>query len=209
MKKTYRMILFGALTITVLGITPVGLAHAGGRNKPHMGQTKQRKDKRPTLGNRRAKVTIEIFGDFQCPFTKRLLERVVPQLIKSYPQKVKVVWRDMPLPFHKQALPAAMAAREVFRQRGSAAFWAFQKKVHANMRQITDANLALWAQQVGADSAKVTSALTARTHEAAVKADIAEARRRGVRGTPSNFVNGQKLVGSQPFSKFKRVIDSL
>ncbi|MFH2009699.1 MAG: thioredoxin domain-containing protein [bacterium] len=209
MKKKLRMIVLGALTALALGVTPGPSAHAGGRGKPHMGRTKQRKDVRPTLGNRKARVTVEIFGDLQCPFTKRMLQSVIPQLVRAYPKKVKVVWRDMPLGFHRQAMPAAIAAREVFRQLGSKGFWAFQAKVFAGVQQIDDANLALWAGQVGADGAKVTSALQSRRHKAAVKADVVEAQRRGVRGTPSSFVNGQKLVGSQPLHKFRQLIDAL
>ena len=63
----------------------------------------------PTKGAQNAKVTIVEWSDFQCPFCSRV-EPTVSQILKTYPKDVKVIWKNNPLPFHKDAGPAATLA---------------------------------------------------------------------------------------------------
>src|SRR3954469_6133295 len=78
--------------------------------------------KDPTWGSRTAPVTIVIFSDFQCPFCSRV-EPTITQLKEKYgADKLRVVWKNSPLPFHQNARPAAVAAETVFRLGGSKAF---------------------------------------------------------------------------------------
>ena len=60
----------------------------------------------PTRGDERAKVTIIEWSDFQCPFCSRV-EPTVDQILKTYGRDVRVVWKNNPLPFHQNAMPAA------------------------------------------------------------------------------------------------------
>src|SRR5438270_645548 len=60
-------------------------------------------------GGAKAPVTIIEFSDYQCPFCKRA-ESVVDEVVKTYGDKIRVVFRDYPLPMHPQARPAAEAA---------------------------------------------------------------------------------------------------
>jgi protein-disulfide isomerase len=197
----------GGLIAAVAALALAAPVQAGGRSKKS--RSKAPKTTRPVLGSPTAKVKIVVYGDMQCPFTRILMTRTLPRLVKAYPKKVQVIWRDNPLRFHRGAMPAAVAGREVFKQRGSKAFYAFQKLVFANMRIIDATNLAAWAKQVGADSGKVSAALTGTAHRAWIKKDQQSAASRGARGTPTSFVNGQKMRGSQPYDKFKAVVDSL
>src|SRR5689334_17828186 len=64
----------------------------------------------PTLGPKTAPITIVVFSDFQCPFCKRV-EPTLAQLRELYGAKVRIVWKDLPLPFHKYAREAAVVAR--------------------------------------------------------------------------------------------------
>lgn len=180
---------------------------AGGRSKP--GSSKGPKTSHPVLGSPKARVKIVVYGDLLCPYTKRLMTRVMHPLVKAHPNKVQVVWRDNPLGWRRGAVPAAVAGREVFRQRGSKAYFAFQKLVFANVRSIDATNLAIWAQRVGANAGKVTAALSGNAHRSWIKKDQQAAKSQGVTGTPSSFVNGQKVTGAQPYHKFKALVDAL
>lgn len=197
------------LIAVVAALALAAPVQAGGRSKKGGSKGKGPKTTRPVLGSPQAKVKIVVYGDMQCLFTKRLMTQTLSRLVKAYPKKVQVVWRDNPLSFHRSALPAAVAGREVFKQRGSKAFFAFQRLVFANMRAIDATNLTAWAKQVGADSAKVTAALTGTAHRSWIKKDQQSAASRGAKGTPTSFVGGQKVRGSQPYHKFKTLVDSL
>ena len=163
----------------------------------------------PTKGAAKAKVVIQEFSDFQCPFCSRV-NPTIAQVMKEYGDKVQIVWRDYPLPFHKDAQPAAQAAREVFAQKGDKAFWAYHDLLFQNQKALTRANLEKFAEQVGGINMKAfKEALDSGKHKAAVDADMAAVTKAGARiGTPSFFINGKLLQGAQPYAAFKAAIDS-
>ncbi len=162
----------------------------------------------PTKGGAKAKVVIQEFSDFQCPFCSRV-NPTVAQVVKEYGDKVQFVWRDYPLPFHKDAQPAAQAAREVFAQKGNKAFWAYHDLLFANQKTLSRENLEKFAEQVGGINMKAfKAALDSGKHKAAVEADMAAVAKAGARiGTPSFFINGKLIQGAQPFAAFKVAID--
>jgi len=162
----------------------------------------------PTKGGAKAKVVIQEFSDFQCPFCSRV-NPTVAQVVKEYGDKVQFVWRDYPLPFHKDAQPAAQAAREVFAQKGNKAFWAYHDLLFANQKTLSRENLEKFAEQVGGINMKAfKAALDSGKHKAAVDADMAAVTKAGARiGTPSFFINGKLIQGAQPFAAFKVAID--
>ncbi len=162
----------------------------------------------PTKGAAKAKVVIQEFSDFQCPFCSRV-NPTVAQVVKEYGDKVQIVWRDYPLPFHKDAQPAAQAAREVFAQKGNKAFWAYHDLLFANQKTLSRENLEKFAEQVGGINMKAfKAALDSGKHKAAVDADMAAVSKAGARiGTPSFFINGKLVQGAQPFAAFKVAID--
>jgi len=165
--------------------------------------------KAPTKGAANAKVVIQEFSDFQCPFCSRV-NPTVAQVLKEYGDKVKIVWRDYPLPFHKDAQPAAQAAREVFLQKGDKAFWAYHDLLFQNQKALSRANLEKFAEQVGGiDMKAFKAALDSGKHKASVDADVAAVAKAGARiGTPSFFINGKLLQGAQPYPAFKAAIDA-
>ncbi|TFH32316.1 MAG: hypothetical protein E4H00_01655, partial [Myxococcales bacterium] len=163
----------------------------------------------PTKGAKNAKVIIQEFSDFQCPFCGRV-NPTMAQLMTEYGDKVKVVWRDYPLPFHKDAHPAAEAAREVFGQKGDKAFWAYHDLLFQNQKALSRENLEKYAEQVGGvDMKAFKAALDSGKHKATVDADIAAIAKAGARiGTPSFFINGKLLQGAQPYPAFKAAVDA-
>jgi protein-disulfide isomerase len=129
--------------------------------------------------------------------------------METYGSKVKVVWRNYPLPFHQNAMPAAQAAEEVFQQGGSEKFWKFHELLFSNQQTLGRPDLEKFAEQVGGiNMAKFKASLDSDKNKATVQADIDAVEKSGARiGTPSFFINGKLLQGAQPFEAFKAAID--
>jgi len=161
-------------------------------------------------GGSNAKVVIQEFSDFQCPFCKRV-EPTVQAIEKEYGNKIKIVWRHMPLPFHKNAPQAAEAAQEAFAQKGSAAFWTFHDKVFnaegADEARTDRANLEKIAQEMGLDMDKFKAAIDNNKHKAKIDADAEAGNKAGINGTPAFVINGYYISGAQPESAFKKLIN--
>lgn len=154
-------------------------------------------------GGAKAPVTIVEFSDYQCPFCKRG-EDSVQKVFETYGDKVRIVFRDYPLPFHPQARPAAEAANCANDQ---GKFWEYNKKLFANQSALAETDLKTYAKDLGLDTAKFDECFAKKTHSAAIDKDIADGATVGVNGTPAFFINGRSLSGAQPFDKFKEVID--
>ena len=163
--------------------------------------------KDPVWGSRSAPVTLVIFSDFQCPFCTRV-ETSINQLKEKYGKdKLRVVWKNNPLPFHPNATPAAVAAEAVFRLGGSAAFWKFHDAAFAGQKDLSPEKYAQWAGEAGVDVAKFKAMLDKPELKAKVDADMAVGKAAGVSGTPASFINGVLLSGAQPTDKFTALVD--
>jgi protein-disulfide isomerase len=157
----------------------------------------------PVRGPADALVTIVVFSDFQCPFCARV-EPTLARVLEEYKGKVRIVWKDLALPFHDLALPAAIAAREA-RQQGK--FWEMHAKLFANQGALDRASLEKYGADLGLNPGRLKAALDGQLWKADVEADAALAARLGIRGTPSFFINGRVFVGARPFEQFKERID--
>ncbi len=163
--------------------------------------------KDPIWGNPDALVTIVEFSDFECPFCSRV-EPTIEKIKETYgKEKVRIVWKNQPLPFHKDARPAAEAAQAVFSLGGNDAFWKFHKLAFQNQRALNEANFKEWAKQAGVDVAKFEDAIKTKKFSSKIDQDMALGNKIGANGTPAFRINGVTLVGAQPFEKFKEVID--
>jgi protein-disulfide isomerase len=163
----------------------------------------------PFKGGANAKVVVQVFSDFQCPFCKRVND-TMNQLEAEYGNKIKVVWRHMPLPFHKEAPLASEAAQEAFAQKGNAAFWKFHDKLfdsQATPEGLQRPNLEKIAQEIGLDMDKFKAALDSGKHKAKVEADTKLGNAAGINGTPAFVINGYYLSGAQPAPAFKKLIN--
>ncbi len=163
--------------------------------------------KDPVWGSRSAPVTVVVFSDFQCPFCSRV-EQTVGQLKEKYGKdKLRIVWKNNPLPFHPNATPAAIASEAVFRLGGSVAFWKFHDAAFAAQKDLGPEKYEEWAVAAGVDRAKFKEMITKPEVAAKVDADLAVGKSAGVTGTPAAHINGVPLVGAQPIDKFTEVID--
>jgi protein-disulfide isomerase len=163
--------------------------------------------KDPTWGSRTAPVTLVLFSDYECPFCSKV-EATLNQLKEQYgPEKLRVVWKNNPLPFHKNARPASLAANTVFNLAGSAAFWKFHEKAFQNQKALTYENFEAWAAEAGVDKAKFKQAYDAKQFDSKIDDDMNVGKGAGVTGTPASLINGVFLSGAQPPDKFKAIID--
>ncbi len=157
---------------------------------------------RPEKGPKTAPVTIIEFSDYECPFCKRS-EPAVAKVLETYGNKVRLVFRDFPLPMHKNAAPAAEAAACANAQ---GKFWEYHGKLFTSS-ELGAEKLKAIAGEVGLDATKFDECVSKRQFKADVEKDMADGSEAGVNGTPAFFINGRMLSGAQPYEKIKEVID--
>jgi protein-disulfide isomerase len=157
----------------------------------------------PIKGAKDALVTIVQFSDYQCPFCSRV-EPTINQVMKEYNGKVRVAWRDLPLPFHPNAMPAAIAARAAGDQ---GKYWEMHDKIFADQQHLDRETYEKYAGELGLNMGKFKAALDAQKGKESIEADAAAGGKIGARGTPAFFINGKFLSGAQPFEAFKAKID--
>jgi len=157
----------------------------------------------PVRGNPQAPVTVVVFSDFQCPFCGRI-EPTLAEVQKTYGDKVKLVWKHQPLPMHPQAIPAAEAA-EAAREQGK--FWEMHDKLFQNQQQLGAQPYDQFAKELGLDVGRFDASRQSGRGRARIQEDQAVAGRIGVDGTPTLFVNGERIVGAVPFDTIKAAID--
>ncbi len=150
-----------------------------------------------------APVTIVVWNDFQCPFCGRLAA-TLKELSFDLGQELRIVHRDQPLPFHKDAKLAAVAARAAGAQ---GKFFEMHDKLFDNQRVLDRDSLERYALELGLDMHRFRAALDDQRLFAAVEADAKAGEVLGVTGTPTSFVNGRRLVGAQPIETFRVVIE--
>ena len=174
---------------------------------------------RPERGNKDAKVTIVNYDDFECPFCSRMHQTLFPDLMKTYGNQVRVVYKDYPLvEIHPWAMHAAVDANCLAAQSNDA-YWEFadydhanQKAINGEKRDVTEEDERL--DQITLDLGKKHNvnvdqlqACVKKQDETAVRASMAEGDKLGVDATPTMFVNGERLSGVQTDSMMRAVID--
>jgi protein-disulfide isomerase len=160
----------------------------------------------PTRGPSNARVTIQIFSDFECPFCAGVVP-LLHALEAEFGGNLRIVWHDFPLPMHPHARRAAAAAREVFVSRGGAAFWRMHDALFAaQARGLDDQTIDRLAREQGVDPRRYALALTTETHDASIDADIRAGDAAGVNGTPAIFVNDYLAIGALPRSAMRELV---
>lgn len=157
----------------------------------------------PVRGSKDAAVEIVEFSDFQCPFCSRVTP-TLEQIQKEYGDKVRIVWKHLPLSIHPNA-PAAHAAAEAAHRQGK--FWEMHDRIFANQAEMSPERYRAYAKELGLDLTKFDRDVADPSIQKRIETDQEEAARLLVRGTPAFFVNGRFLSGAQPFAAFKRLID--
>lgn len=163
-------------------------------------------------GNPEAKVTIVEFSEFQCPFCAQYATDTYKKIWEKYGERIFYIWRDFPLPFHQNAKLAAQAAACAGNQ---GKFWQMHDELFANQAAWSElpdpkANFVASAQKLGLNEEDFSSCYEDNEEiSARIEADIELGKRLGVSGTPTFFINGQRLVGAQPYEVFEGTIEQL
>ena len=167
------------------------------------------------LGDPNAKVTIIEFSDFECPFCRSFWSGALAEIKTNYIDtgKAKFIYKHFPLNFHPGAGPAAEAS-ECANDQGK--FWQFHDKVFEEQAkqgqgtiQFGKPEIVKWAGAVGLNMSQFNECFNSGKYTQRVSDDMAQGTAAGVSGTPTTFVNGQRIVGAQPFASFQAVIDGL
>jgi protein-disulfide isomerase len=157
----------------------------------------------PVRGPADAPVTIVAFSDLQCSYCARA-NATVERVLSQYSGRVRWVFKHYPLDFHADA-PLAHRAALAAQQQGK--FWEMHDAIFAKQRTMKRADLLQHAASLGLDVKRFTADLDSDRFAAIIDRDMKEGQKVGVDGTPTFFVNGQPLVGAQPFERFTAVID--
>ena len=126
------------------------------------------------------------------------------QVLATYGDKVRLIYRDYPLPMHPRAAPASEAAMCANEQ---GKFWEFHDKIFANAQALEDANFKQHAADLGLDVAAFNACYDAGKFRNAVQAEFQAGSSLGVSGTPAFFINGRFVSGALPFEQFRSIID--
>jgi protein-disulfide isomerase len=157
----------------------------------------------PAMGPADAPVTIVEWSDYQCPFCKRAFP-TVEAVLNEYKDKVRYIHLDYPLPFHQQAMPAAVA---VHCAEDQGKFWEYNNNLYQAAGDLSKTDLSKRATDLGLDSAAFEACMTANKHETLIKTNYDDGAALGVTGTPAFFINGRMLVGAQPIEQFRMIIN--
>jgi protein-disulfide isomerase len=155
-------------------------------------------------GPARAPITIVEFSDYQCPYCSRA-EVTIEEVLKKYPDKIRLVYRHYPLKFHNNAETAAMGA-ECAGEQGK--FWEMHKAMFANQAKLAAADLVETAGGIGVDKDKFKACLDSGRHREGVQKDFQEGQEYGVTGTPTFFINGIPMVGARGVEAFAEIIEA-
>jgi protein-disulfide isomerase len=158
------------------------------------------------IGKKDAPVTLVEFSDFQCPFCAHFYP-VVKDVLAAYPNQVRLIVKNFPLPFHPNARPAAKLAMAANEQ---GKFQGMMELLLANSGDVSDAKMKEYSQKLGLDFDKLMSDYKNKNAqwEKEIQDDMQLAASVDMRGTPTFYLNGRKSA-ARDISTFKQEIDAI
>ena len=123
---------------------------------------------------------------------------------QTYGNKVKIVYKDFPLPNHQFAMKAAEAAQCAGEQNK---YWQMHDAMFADQRKLDVPSLKATAAALGLNAQVFNQCLDSGKNAEQIKGDMEQGEKLGVNSTPSLYVNGRPIIGAQPFDVFKSAID--
>ncbi|MGE3274864.1 MAG: thioredoxin domain-containing protein [Vicinamibacterales bacterium] len=157
----------------------------------------------PVRGPKDAPITIIEFSDFQCPFCGRVTP-TLDKLREAYPDKIRLVFKDFPLPSHPLAPKAGEAAHCAGAQ---GKYWEMHDRLFANQNQLEVPALKEHAKAIGLDQGKFDQCLDSGQFASEMQADMEQGQQLGVASTPTLYINGRPVIGAQPYEYFQQVVD--
>lgn len=156
----------------------------------------------PFKGRADAPVTIVEYTDFECPYCARL-QSMFDELLRLYPNEIKIVYKNYPLSGHPNAGKAAAIAMAAH-LKGN--FWPIHNRIFENYRSLNDASLTQIRSEFGFDTPEFEKLMYSNDVQEIIRSDIAQGKSIGVKGTPTVFINGE-YVRNKSFEGLKQAID--
>ena len=144
----------------------------------------------PLRGSPMAPVTIYEFSDFQCPHCK-MTAPVLKKVVEESNGKVKLVFKQYPLPMHPKAREASKATVAAQKQ---GKFWEMHDLIFENQDRLGTADFDDYARRLGLDVKRFKADMQSKETEKKIEADLAEGKAAGVDSTPSIYVNDRRFV---------------
>ena len=164
---------------------------------------------RAVVGKANAPITIVAYSDFQCPYCKSGAERI-DDVKKKYGEKVRFMFKHLPLSFHQYAMPAAKRFEAINLQGGAKKAYEFHDQVFGAQSRLSaegEAFLDETAKKVGVNVAKMKKDMESDRVKKIIEGDMEEAKKYNIDGTPGFIVGGVTLTGAQPVEVFSQIID--
>lgn len=165
-------------------------------------------ENRAMHGPKDAKVTIVEYTDFECPYCSRGFQ-TIKQVLKQYPKEVRVLIKHLPLDFHPKALPAAKYY-EALRMQSNELALKFHDELFTNqetMKSKGEEYMKSVAKKIGANMQQLSKNISDDKIQQIINADIEEAKKFGISGTPGFIISGVSLKGAYPVEEFQKIID--
>lgn len=161
------------------------------------------------MGPNDAPLTLVEYSDFECPFCSRGY-KTVRDLMNKYKGKIRVVYKHLPLSFHKSAMLAAQYY-EAIRLQDAKKAYKFHDMIFENQRGLKKGEKFLrgLAKKVGANMKKIKKDLNSKFVMERIEQDKKEAAKFGMQGTPGFLLNGIPVKGAYPASHFYGIVDEL
>jgi protein-disulfide isomerase len=170
-------------------------------------------------GDSGARVAIIEYSDFECPYCGQYERNTSPQILEHYIKtaKVKLFYRDLPLPMHPHALSATSAARCAGEQ---GKYWEMHDSLFAKQTALSDPALLERAKTLGLDANKFTECFSSDKYSDDLRKSVAEAQRMGIDGTPTFFIGtigrdgdvvniSKRIIGARSFETFQSALDEV
>jgi thiol-disulfide isomerase/thioredoxin len=156
----------------------------------------------PVKGPVDAPVTMVLFTDFECPYCSKIVP-LLEQVLERNSQTVKLIFKNMPLKFHKMAQPSARAALAAQEQ---GKFWEFHDRLFEAQNTLSKETINKIARDLNLDIQKFEQDMASPKIQAQINQDLMAAEKAGVTGTPTVFINGRLLKERSPVG-FQTIID--
>lgn len=162
-------------------------------------------DDDPIIGPADAPITIIEFSDYECPYCRRFHTETFPQLMETFGNQIRFVYRDFPLTsIHPNAVSAAIAANCAGEQ---GMYWEYNQLLFQQEFGLGESAYEKYATQLDLNMGAFKDCLASPAQQEEVLKDQTFATEFGIRSTPTFFINGIPVVGAQPYEVFRQIIE--
>jgi protein-disulfide isomerase len=158
----------------------------------------------PSKGPAAARITLVEFSDFECPYCSAAAVKV-EAVLKAYPNDVRLVYKQFPLPSHPHAMMASAAALAAQAQ---GKFWPMHDRLFAHHAGLSPETIAALAKEIGLDMARFRADMQAASIRRTIDQDVADGDKLIVDSTPTFFINGKKYNGTLEMMVLKPILDA-